>query len=330
MTKRICLLLLAVLLLLSAAACGKNPDPPSSTAADPGTQSTAEPAAPATEAPVTEAPELPDLPEKNYNGAEIKVYAEGNLTTDFTDLYLDEESAATAVSEALHDRKLHVEERLGVKLNIVPNIQKGDMAAYERSVAAGAGEYDLVSGIAAFITSSVRNGRLYNLNDLPYIDLSKSWYLPYLNSELAVIGRQYTASGYFDMATFARTSAVYFSTKLAEDYKVGDLYALVEKNEWTYDRMLDIAAGCAKDVNGDGAMTEADQFGLCGGYNMNSMLITTDHHDGIPLHRAGRKRGPQADRIQRPAARFQYDAAGYLRIQLVLQLLCVWRHKPLQ
>ncbi len=267
MTRKICLLLLALTLLLSAAACGKTPDTPTDAVTE----------APVTDAPQTDAVQGPVLPDKDYGGLSVVIFAEDHLTVgEYAEFYLTDDEAVSTVSEAQRERTRRVEERLGVKISVSEPVSGQTMEPFNNSVAADAKEYALASGITSFMNESVMHGYFYDLmNDLRYIDLEQSWYPGYLNAEMEIMGRQFIACGAYDMATFSRTSAVFFSTELAEDYNMGDLYGLVEKNEWTYDTLFGIASKSANDVNGDGAWDEADQYGLCGGYNMNSMLITT-------------------------------------------------------
>jgi len=131
--------------------------------------------------------------------------------------------------------------------------------------------YDLLHGF--FNTQAIAAGTVIDLSEEMYIDLEKPYYLRFINEEMNILNRQYTVTGYFDMETLGRTSAVFFSSKLASDYNVGDLYEMVDNNEWTFDKMMSVASESYSDIDGDGVMTDKDQYGLCGAFNMNAMLI---------------------------------------------------------
>ena len=231
--------------------------------------------------------EKDDLPEKDYEGTDVLIYSEGYLTNDYHSFYNIYEESGSVVSDAAYQRNRTIEERFNLKLGYTDDVGKGDMSIFQNAVAAGAMEYDLVSGICTFLTQCISAGYLLDLNGLEYVHLDKKYYQHYINEEMEMLDKQFTASGYFDMATIARTAVTFFSTKLAEDYGLGDLYSLVETNEWTFDKMLSLASMAYADTDGDGFMTEADQYGLCGGFNMNSLLIvstgyrfTTKNEDG--------------------------------------------------
>lgn len=264
-------LLLAAVTAVSAG-CQSSPTP----SPDPGTS--ADESAVTTPAPETEPPEE-TLPEKNYDGADFTVFAEGYLTQDYAGFYLADEAVGETVNDAAYERNRAVEDRYGIKLHYTPDIKRNDFSVFTQSATAGDKEFDLVSGIAAFLNDLVVPGYLADLNTVSQIDLSRSYYFPYINDEMSMLGRQYTVCGNFDMATILRTSVVFFSTKIASDNSLGDFYSLVEKDEWTYDKMLSLASQAYADLDGDGEASAADQYGLCGGYNMNSMLITaTGYH----------------------------------------------------
>ena len=222
--------------------------------------------------------ELPPLAAgKDYGGAAVTFYADTYTGTDFGSFYVSEKENGEVINDAASRRTRAVEEALNVDITYAE--PEKDCGKFIRSVLTGEGVYDFLTAAVTLCTDSVLQGTLYNLNDIEGLDLSRSWWLPYVNQELAVEGTQYLATGYFDMATFARTSAVFFSSKLAETYDLGDFYALVGSGEWTFDKLLSLSAAVSKDLNGDGAWDMDDQYGLCGGFNMNGMLImTTGYH----------------------------------------------------
>ena len=283
MKKRLLAMILVLLMLAPLAACSGT----DSGTADPSASSAGTDAAAAETEEETVLPETDGLPDKDYAGADVLIYSEGYLTNDYHNFYNIYEETGSVVSDAAYQRNRTIEERFNVKLSYTDDAPKEDMSTFKNSVAAGAMEYDLVSGIGTFLTQCISAGYLQNLNDLTYVNLDKSYYQHYINEEMEMLGKQFTASGYFDMATLARTAVTFFSTKLAEDYGLGDLYSLVRSNEWTFDKMLSLSSAAAADTDGDGTMTAADQYGLCGGYNMNSLLIvstgyrfTTKNDDG--------------------------------------------------
>jgi len=59
-------------------------------------------------------------------------------------------------------------------------------------------------------------------------------------------------------------SALFFNKQLLENggFKADDLYKTVIDRKWTYDKLREMAAALYKDVNGDGAVNDGDQYGM--------------------------------------------------------------------
>ncbi len=66
---------------------------------------------------------------------------------------------------------------------------------------------------------------------------------------------------YFDVANISCTYALTFNKKLAEDYKIGDIYSLVREGKWTFDQMFTMMRTATSDANGDSKMDINDNYG---------------------------------------------------------------------
>lgn len=66
---------------------------------------------------------------------------------------------------------------------------------------------------------------------------------------------------YFDVANISCTDAITFNKKLAEDYKIGDIYSLVREGKWTFDQMFTMMKTATSDANGDSKMDINDNYG---------------------------------------------------------------------
>lgn len=214
-----------------------------------------------------------ELPELDYEGETITIFGDEYIMQQYLPMYFDEEGSEV-VREAAYRRNSLVEEKLNVKIEFVGN-EKSGSAPLINSVLAQDGAYNTATAMNSNITPAIIAGAMLDLNNVSYINIEKPWYLSYVNKEMNMLGSQFTVCGYFDMATFARTCVFFFSTQLAIDNSLGNLYELVNDNTWTYDKMLELAEQCYSDLDGDGVMTPVDCFGATGGFNMNSLLITT-------------------------------------------------------
>jgi len=277
MKKFLTKLLVALLLLSTVTSCGKTSDVDNLNAADPSNMETA----PEIEetAPETEETELPDsLPEKNFAGSDVTVWGDVQAYKYF----YTAELTGDIINDAVHNRNVEVADRFNV--NLVYELGDTDawrdntMAQFSASVMANAQAYDLASGVSCYVSYGVISGALQNLNYYDYLDFTKPWWSAKINNELTIGDRLYIASGFFDMPSVARTHVVFFSNDMAEKYAINNLYDIVREGSWTYDTMLGMAEKVLVDMDGNGAYTEADQYGLTSQWDVLGLAYGASGH----------------------------------------------------
>lgn len=272
MKKQILPLLLAALLTMSAVSCGSATDPETTA------QNTDTPAETAAEAS-DEASDITPLPVISLNGASMDVLIRSELAYEFIS---EEGGADVAVSEAIHQRNLVIEEQYDTKLNFIAT--PGDWSNQDNfrntisnSVLAGDGAYDFIAGYQAIIVHNVAAGDLLDLNTLPYLELKKSWWTQKGIEALTVNNRCYLATGDITVSMLEYLYCMYYNKTLAANYQVENLYDLVDAGKWTHDKLAEISANTSKDTDGDGSMTEADQFSIItGGDLLRQYLVAYD------------------------------------------------------
>ena len=114
---------------------------------------------------------------------------------------------------------------------------------------------------------------------LPYIDMTKPWYIQYLNEALTIDGQAILA--YSDECEHAMTSvqAVFFNKKILDDLGLESPYTLVRDGTWTYDKLFGYAEKAVSDLNGDGEFKlNEDRFGFIGELDMflPSVWVSSD------------------------------------------------------
>ena len=287
--KRLFCILFAVLLAVPLAACGgANTNEPAQTAA-----------VQTTEAAVTEPEETgraavrDDLPDKDYKNATFTILDR----TKYDDEFYSEEETGEVMNDAIYNRNLKTEERFRVKLKTNPmDCNWGDQAtawnnALTASVMAGDGAYDLIAGYAATIPALVSSKIFFNWAELPYVDFTKPWWSEKVAEELTINGKTFMAAGDLSTALWKGMTCLFFNKQVAEDYKIEDFYGLVRDGKWTFDKLIEFTKDTYKDLDGDGKMTEADQYGLLCGYDIQvdcmkeafEVNVTVKGSDGFPV-----------------------------------------------
>jgi hypothetical protein len=250
-------LLLISLLTISFAGCGS--DSGGTTAeTDSGTaaaETTTEETAPFDGLP-------PDL---RFDGAKYVIYSREDQI--WMNEMVTDEMNGEIVNDAVFNRQKYVEDRLGVEIGVVraPGIWGNEGKFFDRlrgSVQSGDNEFQLVAGYAYFVTALATEGIFTNLLHVPYLNFDQPWWNSNLRDELTLCNQLYFAGGDLSYTMIAQMFATFFNKSMAEKYAVPDLYETVRAGKWTYDTLYELSASIANDIDGDGEMTAADEYGL--------------------------------------------------------------------
>lgn len=252
--KKLLAMLLVLAMLLALAACGGTP----------AETTASSDAAVSTDAPDDGAPELPDPAALDLDG-EFHILVSGNSARDDFEGNVE----GTAVQIAIHRRNAVLAEKYGVEI-VNDNISKfgsitgsgtGFTTIYNDYMA-GEGAYDAASIGAYDIATLSYSGYLHDLNDTPYIDLSKSYWDQKANADLAIGGKMYYTTGDIAFNDNVCTMAILFNKDIVDEYALDDPYTLVRDNEWTLESFSRLGKAVSEDVNQDGLYDEKDKYGV--------------------------------------------------------------------
>ena len=219
-TKRILALLLAIASAASITACGQ----------DGGTKDTEKSDGTTVSDFVSEEAsdtEISDgLPEKNYNGRTFTVATDDYMESD----YVSEGETGDIVNDAIYRRNSAIEDRFGVKIEVVSDNYEKMKSRINQMVQAGDDGFDLAAQHACTAGTLAVNGVLMNWYDVPYADLEKPWWSQIANRELSYKNKViYLAAGDYALSITSDMYAFFFDKVAIEDYGMAadDLYAIV-------------------------------------------------------------------------------------------------------
>ena len=254
MKKIICLMLALVLVCTALVACGGTVKGPAETTN--GAESTAE--------------EDKSIPlTGDFGGAEFRILTAGN-GEPCNDFNFDEEASST-LDAAQYKRVLSVESAFNV--DIVEDIKKGYSSAssgkpgpgftvINTQVASGTPNYDLAL-IASYDVSQLATiGYLFDMNSVPGIDLSNTWWDQNAVNSLGVRDVLFFTTGEITVSDNNCAYCIMFNKKLAEDYQIEDPYELVNSGKWTIEKFTELAKKVSEDLNQDGVYDGNDRYGL--------------------------------------------------------------------
>ena len=223
MKKRWIALLLAILIVLpTLAACGGEETPQLTTAATAADSSATEAS---TAAPAeTEYKAVANVPaDANYGGHVFTFLIGGNTENgrEKNDFQADT-MIGEPLNDAIYTRNLAIEEKYNITIETYEEYdssESGKGKSYQRlSTAYMANDFSYDAAmIGGYDASTLAyTGYLYDLNQIPYVDVTQHWWDQKVNQDLTVAGRLYYSTGDISTADNDATCAILFSKTLVE------------------------------------------------------------------------------------------------------------------
>ncbi len=204
------------------------------------------------------------LPALDFEGITMNIQGRGDASS-MEEIGV-EELNGEAVNDAVFERNRMVEERLNVDL--VPIAGDGwetygnTISGLRSSIAAADGAYDIVAGWSARIPSLSLEGLFLDLNNVKHLDFAQPWWNRSITEELQIAGKLYFVTGDLAQSMLFAMYVYAFNQKVATDHGVEDLYTVVNEKRWTMDYVSQLVSSIYVDLDGDGARTTADLYGL--------------------------------------------------------------------
>ena len=278
--------ILAMLLLASAlitASCGSG----DTTASDTASVATEAQTSAETLSPLDQT--VASLPAKDFDGYEFTIMDRNSEHTPWHtyDVFAEGENG-DAINDAVFKRNQVIEELYNIKIKEegvyipVDNMQK--------LIIAGDDTIDVFTDGLNALTKLTIGNMLYDYNDIDEIQFDQPWWDQQIRNELSVEGKSFFATGDISIMDNEATWCILFNKKMIEDYDLDDPYTLVREGVWTIDKMYEMAKSVSKDLDGDGKMGKADQFGfLTEIYNVYALWVGGDNRiiekdgDDLPI-----------------------------------------------
>lgn len=209
-----------------------------------------------------------DIPEgTDYEGATFTVLTyplEGDLVWNDND-WTARELTGEAINDAAYQRIADVEELLNIDITDAQLENRDNMTMLTKSVQSGDNAYQLANIPIKNTFAVMQQGYLAELNRYAAdgsLDLEAPWWDGNILSDLSIDGKNYCILG--DIGTMYKKSigVIMFNKAIQIDYDLPDFYALMDEGNWTIDTMVEAGVQVSEDLDGDGAMTAEDRFGL--------------------------------------------------------------------
>ncbi|MBQ7982856.1 MAG: hypothetical protein IJ302_04760 [Clostridia bacterium] len=246
-------------------------------ASDSGTTETESAPTETQTAAITEEPrEYADLPEKDFGGAEAKIFIAYNVeggTVNFgvsKNEFGAHEENGDVVNDARYKRNAIVEEQFNVSVvdydynienNLLTHVHDTARSTVDKLIMAGDNDYAFMLLPGYTVCKMAQESSLQDLYSMPYLDLEKSWWDQKANADLTIMDRLFYTTGDISTADNDATCTVLFNKVVAENYDLPEIYQLVLDGKWTLEQFYTLCNDVSRDLNGDGKYDETDQYG---------------------------------------------------------------------
>lgn len=270
--KRVASLLLAIMLCvgaLSMLACANEAEPQDQPQDQPQDPSTPEDA----EVPEKEERLPLNLPEANYNGAEIHFleWSAGGQVDPGTNWIPWEEIdiddyTGDLLTDAIYDRNATVEEQFGVVITKeYASVDQTYGTIVRNAAATNDDTFQVMTMRSLGIPSFILEKLMADMNDMPNIHTDMIWWNQDSVDSFTLGESLYFATPELLLRDKGATAAMYYNSKIATEHGIDDLYDLVKAGDWTWENYINYSEQVMTSLDGDDLMnTTDDLWGMIG------------------------------------------------------------------
>ena len=218
-------------------------------------------------------PKSPDYTDLDFGGKEFKViygWAPSTLKPSgygaTYDIFENPDNPDEAITAAAALRVTLISTYYNCTIKGVPEVEP--MSVCNTSIDSGSAEYELCLGTAN-VASYVAGNRYYNILNL--IDVSKDYWDQSIIRDLSFGGKLYEITGDMSLHDDSGQWVLFFNKDILAENNLESPYELVMNMQWTIDKMMQMAAVAARDLDGDNKISNE------GGKDIFGFITHGDH-----------------------------------------------------
>ncbi len=176
----------------------------------------------------------------------------------------EEEITGALINDAVYGRQRELEERFGLDWeNVITENGEHTQDNVIQNVMAGQNAYDLVYGNMITVGQRlVVDNVVMDLSNFETLDISNKWWVQSLDDTFRISDKLFFLTGTVVVNHYIDTSCIMFNKQTAVNYGVENVYDLVNNNEWTTDKMFEVASAIPTNETGAGAYRYSNANGI--------------------------------------------------------------------
>ncbi len=214
-----------------------------------------------------------NVPEKDFGGETFTFYGRIYDGVWSADDILSHTEVGEQINDAVYARTAYIEDTYNVKLATIESGETTVTSYVKTYITAGDSAFQAVVCDVYDSGALSVDGMLLDLNTVPNIDLSQPWWAQTANGSMSIANKQFYATGELFIADNKATRIFFFNKDIIRELDLDDPYTLVENNEWTIEKYLELSEAAVSDLNGDGQIKrEDDRWGTMAQTQLGSVL----------------------------------------------------------
>lgn len=176
---------------------------------------------------------------------------------------------ADPINDAIHQRNINVEKLINVTLKNIPVVSGSNQDEQEYSVHNEIKKtfgpdcpYHIMASTAYTCFQNTGSGYYQNLLEVGHLDLTQDYWSPEYNKQASIGNAQYFITGAASLSLRRFIFVTFFNKTLAESYKLENLYEVVNDGRWTIDYQAEITANMYENRDSVSGASEGDMFGF--------------------------------------------------------------------
>ncbi len=213
-----------------------------------------------------------DLPDElDYNKEIVSVlYWSDVERTEFE--VLEEETGVDMVKDAVYNRNMAAEERLGITFEWIGqkgnNTNRNAFANFANNSYSAGTYFDLVATYSRTSAMLCVDGLLEDINDVEdsYINVDQPWWPKCMVDTCSIDDALFFVSGDISTNILHFMYAIYYNMDLIASLQLTDPVEYVDNMTWTLDVLIEMASNLYQDLDQSGDQSTGDFYGFCSSY----------------------------------------------------------------
>ena len=185
--------------------------------------------------------------------------------------FIDAESLnGGKINDSVFERNLEVEKKYNVNINERLEINGDPAILLQQIIMAGDVNFDAIYGWGYKLGACITENFFADFYNLTECDFEAEYWSPSAIEDLTVADKLYISINDISMNKVDWAGLLFYNKALAEIYGIdrvfGSPYDMVRDGTWTYEKYIEMIKAVSSDLDGDGAITRNDHYGLVGGF----------------------------------------------------------------